>query len=361
MTEPKATHTDTPATDRRALLAGIGGLAAGAFIVGKANAGPLNPPAGPIGPTTGPEPRTALSQTNTPGNASALFRITQPGSYYLTGNLSGQTGKHGIEIAASGVTIDLMGFDLIGVPGSLNGIRTGAVNLRGLTVTNGTVRNWGQTGINLSDDTRSGRIDGVHVIGNSGVGLVAARGFVVTNCTASGNATTGIFVNSGGAMLSCAAIANSGSGIVTGLGVSVMNCSASENGGTGFALNSSCVIADCTSFLNAVHGIQLSDASTAARNACQANGNGVNGAGIRILSSNNRVEDNNLVENSYGVQCTAAGNFIVRNTCSGNSDNWSVSANNICLVVSAAVAGAISGNSGGVSPGSTNPNANYTY
>jgi hypothetical protein len=66
-------------TDRRALLAGIGGLAAGAFIAGKANAGPLSPPAGPIAPTPGPEPRIAINAVNTPGDANSLYKITQPG------------------------------------------------------------------------------------------------------------------------------------------------------------------------------------------------------------------------------------------------------------------------------------------
>jgi hypothetical protein len=42
------------------------------------------------------EPRIALNQANTPGSASKLFRITQPGSYYLTGNAGrrGLPGRH---------------------------------------------------------------------------------------------------------------------------------------------------------------------------------------------------------------------------------------------------------------------------
>ena len=52
-------------------------------------AGPLTPPAGPVAPTPGPEPRIPINATNTPGDADSLFRITQPGSYYLTGNLLG--------------------------------------------------------------------------------------------------------------------------------------------------------------------------------------------------------------------------------------------------------------------------------
>ncbi|HRJ49802.1 MAG TPA: hypothetical protein PKU91_04680, partial [Phycisphaerales bacterium] len=91
------------------------GTVIGAMAV---SAGPLDPPAGPVAGTyktlTEVEPRIAINAVNTPGGANSLFRITQPGSYYLTGNITGVIGKHGIEIAASGVTIDLMGFDLQG-------------------------------------------------------------------------------------------------------------------------------------------------------------------------------------------------------------------------------------------------------
>ena len=90
-----------------------------------ANAGPLAPPAGPIAPTNKTlaevEPRIAINATNTPGDADSLFRIAAPGSYYLTGNITGVVGEHGIEIASSGVTLDLMGFELLGVAGSLDG------------------------------------------------------------------------------------------------------------------------------------------------------------------------------------------------------------------------------------------------
>jgi hypothetical protein len=41
--------------------------------------------------------------------------------------------------------------------------------------------------------------------------------------------------------------------------------------------------------------------------------------------------------------------------------NWDIAEGNVCLIVNAATAGAISGDSGGVAPGSTDPNANFTY
>jgi len=60
------------------------------------------------------EARTPVDATNTPGNANAQYVITQPGSYYLTGNLVGATnGSAGILIQATDVVLDLNGFELL--------------------------------------------------------------------------------------------------------------------------------------------------------------------------------------------------------------------------------------------------------
>src|SRR5262245_43726281 len=103
-----------------------------------AYAGSLTPPAGPIAPTMKTlaeiEPRTPIGPTTTPGGPNSLYRITQPGSYYLTGNVQGVAAKAGIEIVASQVTIDMHGFELVGAAGSLAGIdmnNGGAGNLFG--------------------------------------------------------------------------------------------------------------------------------------------------------------------------------------------------------------------------------------
>ena len=98
-------------------------LLVGAWI---ANAGDLNPPSGAVAPTMKTlveiEPRTAVNATNTPGDADSLFKITLPGSYYLTGPIDVPIGKHGIVVMADRATIDLNGFSIQGIPGSLNGI-----------------------------------------------------------------------------------------------------------------------------------------------------------------------------------------------------------------------------------------------
>src|SRR4051812_29531058 len=90
------------------------------------------------------EPRTEINATNTPGDASSIFRITAPGSYYLSGNITGVSPKGGIVIASNDVTVDLNGFAVIGVTGSSSGIRTDtSFSTRGVTIRNGSVRSWG--------------------------------------------------------------------------------------------------------------------------------------------------------------------------------------------------------------------------
>ncbi len=62
------------------------------------------------------------------------------------------------------------------------------------------------------------------------------------------------------------------------------------------------------------------------------------------------------------IKDLGANNIIVRNTCSGNTtNNWDVVAGNVCLVVQGVTGAAILGNTGGVAPGSTDPNANFSY
>lgn len=421
--------SDTQPNSRRAMLAGIGGLAAGAFLTGKANAGPLMPPPGPIQATPGPEPRTPINATNTPGTGTALFRITQPGSYYLTGNITGESGKNGIEIATSGVTIDLMGFDLAGVPGSLAGIFGSGNLFRNIVVLNGSVRDWGGTGVELAfgptGSSENGRVERVNAQGNGSFGISAGRAFAVANCAASGNGLHGFLTDRCCTINDCTALGNGGRGIRAGSGCTITNCTAFSNSFDGIDAASSCTITNCTArsndrigintldrcaitncvsntngrdgisttdactitncaagnnvesgistgetcvILNCVtianinHGIEIPGYCSVRNNICREHTESGFGGGIRATGSGNRIEDNNCLENRLGIHCTSSGNFIARNTCADSiSNNWFVVSNNRILVVNSASAGFVIGNSGGTSPGSTDPNANYSY
>ena len=175
--------------------------------------GPLTPAAAPA-PTMKTldqvEPRMPI--TNLP------FNVTQSGSYYLTGNLTGVAGQHGINISANQVTIDLMGFSLIGVPGSLNGIHSASIQ-RNITVRNGNIRNWSGTGVSGFSFFES-RLEGLNVRQNNSDGtsttpggISAGRNTVVQDCKAHLNTGHGFLIDNNGTAIRCEAVFNSGMGI----------------------------------------------------------------------------------------------------------------------------------------------------
>ena len=135
------------------------------------------------------EARIIVNATNCPGNASNSFIISQPGSYYLTGNITGESGKFGINITLPGVTLDLNGFDVIGVSGAANGIFSTQPSV---TVRNGTVRDWPGVGVILTG--ANGAVEKVKASGN-GQGIAAANA-IVDHCSVTGNGY-GIEVNQG--------------------------------------------------------------------------------------------------------------------------------------------------------------------
>lgn len=312
-------------------------------------AGPLNPPAGPPTSTyktlTEVEPRIAINATNTPGDADSLFRITAPGSYYLTGNITGVATKSGIEIASGDVTIDLCGFEVLGVSGSLDGINTSIADLRNVTILNGSVRAWGQDGIDLvTFSAIAGRLSGVTSADNTAVGIRSGRGYVMSHCTASFNGTDGI---------------------ATASGTAISHCTSFSNTGVGFTLNFGSHIASCAARLNGTDGILASGGNIITSNMCDSNGQAVaGGAGIHVIGADNRIEDNNISSTDRGIETSTSGNFVVRNTCSGNATNWVLAANTIygpILDRTAPAAAAVNGSTGPGSLGTTDPNANFTY
>jgi len=408
----------------RIITAAALALATGGLVF----ASPINPPAGPVTSTyktlTEVEPRIAINATNTPGDADSRFKITQPGSYYLTGNITGVAGRHGIEIAASGVTLDLMGFDLSGLPASLDGVSATVSNLTNITIRNGSVRAWGDEGVDLGTnsadssaviDVRAsgnagngitigtgGTITGCSAYNNTGDGILTGFGCTITGCSATNNSANGIVTSSSCTITACSASSNTGSGISTGFGCMITECTASYNGtgittddgctitgctaientgsgiatgfgcmitectasfnGTGIATASGCTISNCTARANTLDGIRVTSGCVVLANTCLFNGNGGDGAGIHATGGDNRIEGNNCTRSDRGIDVDVAGNIIIKNTCSGNTSNWEVAIGNVCLVILATPTVApISGDSGGLSPGSTNPNANFTY
>jgi parallel beta-helix repeat protein len=405
-----------------ALVAGVALLA-----VPCASAGPITPPPGPVGSThktlTEVEPRTAINAVNTPGDANSLFKITQSGSYYLTGNLTGVSGKHGIEVAASDVTIDLMGFALQATETAMDGVATEGTR-SGITIRNGIISGWGQAGIDLeqggsgsgaiiesvqarqnavginvgrSSIVRSCVITGNRVDGmvidersvvescvaseNGGVGIVIGDGSVAsncqvwsnesfglimrsssaaTNCVANNNGQSGIFASSAGTISGCTTNSNGAHGIQAQFST-IYGCSAMSNQGGGILGGEGSSISGCTVRLNKWHGIYVIESCVVRDNGCFENGDAPDEAGIYALEGDHRIEGNLCVANRRGIWLERSASIFLRNTCSGNDVNWHVAAGNHGLVVSSVPSAGFSGNSGGAPLGATEPDVNFTY
>lgn len=395
--------------DRRLLL-GAAGLAGIAALSSRAQAGPLNPPAGPVTPggktTSEIEPRTPINATNTLGDVDSDFRINAPGSYYLTAPFTVTSGKRGIKIAANGVTIDMNGFT---IAGGVAGIVPISNSIQNATIRNGRIIG-SETGIAMTQN-KGIRLDGMRIEGcigrgaelgtgtqvtdsfflnNGNDGLWAREGAVISRCSATANGQSGIdvatFLEAGGTstIVDCTATDNGATGI-SSRGV-ISRCSALRNGGDGIYGYPGSTITDCVANENASTGITV---RTGQASGCFAHSNGLAGFMIYFFS---RVSGCVAYDNGVGSTSDFAGgfvlngrfariedciagsnvtgfrvpdlntdsNFFARNIAADNTTNWVMPAGNICYVVLAANAAAINGNTGGESPGSTNPNANYT-
>lgn len=344
------------------MLAGVAGIAAGALLNRGAKAGPLDPPAGPISGTyktlTQVEPRIAINAANTPGDANSVYRISQPGSYYLTENLVGQPGKRGIEIANTDVTIDLMGFMLLGVEGSLAGISTDG-GRESIIIRNGILRDWGISGITLHGGgvRYNALIEGIIALNSGTDGFLVNRGAIVRNCIAYRNTGSGFGLSEGCIVINCAArdntqagfrsnsnapalgcvltgctaVQNGNEGISLSSGSSVVGCVAKSNGASGIKSGNFSRITDCSCQSNAAHGVELGQNSSISE--CVSVFNGQDG----IFGTNScSIHDNSCSHNAnHGISafhdCMITNNLCVSNGTSTNGAGIHVNGNGSCI------------------------------
>lgn len=362
-------------------------------LIGVCQAGPLAPSVGPVASThktlTEVEPRIAINATNTPGDADSLFKITQPGSYYLTGNITGVVGKSGIEITASNVTIDLGGFVMTGAAGALDGI-VSTVSLQKITIVNGVVASWPGDGIDListgnivlrdvlardngTGSTGSGIRTGINTLieacsasSNARFGFDALDATRVVDSAAHDNGNNGFDLSSGGVISGCISRANGGIGFRLGNDGSISRSTARENDGVGISIGEGSMVLDCVSSVNAV-GIVASFRCAVIGNICRSNTGAASltGAGIRIIGTDTRVEGNTTSTNTIGVDITNSSNIVIRNVAASNSTNWNIVGGNhygpIIDRTAVAAPPAVVGNAASSALGTTDPNANFTY
>jgi parallel beta-helix repeat protein len=217
---------------------------------------------------------------------------------------------------------------------------------------------------------------------NSGTyGIFAGEGSTLTGCTASSNDVEhGIHADLRSTLTNCTASGNDSAaadswGISVGAQSTVSNCTstantnsngtASASTGGGILAGASSAVQNCTVVGNKGDGIQVSNDSRVAGNNCDSNEfGGGNAAGIHSTGADNRIEGNNVTDNTRGIQVDSSGSLIIKNSSSGSTGAGPAPAphyviaggNSFGPVVNVAGVGDIVG-----TPNASHPWANFSY
>lgn len=294
---------------------------------------------------------------------SAPFIINQPGSYYLTTNLTYATGN-GIEIRTNNVTVDLMGYSITGSGSMGTGILiadSGSAALRRIVVRNGIVRGFfygincfrcddvqiesmmtcsnAEGGIDIEAGCNGNSVRGCMITDNGNQGLLIngsyaphSYGNTVRDCVIRGNLNNGIKLAcqygqcTATKIVDCAIVGN-GEGILLsgtyGLcdATIVSGCLISSNGDVGLSIDGSSgkcdgtMVYDCIISDNASYGLKMD--------------------GFQGECNGNTVRDCSLIGNSqYGISLSGQAGG-----CDGNSVEHCVLRKNGAIGISLSYAG----------------------
>lgn len=316
-------------------------------------------PAGPPGKTMKSldqvEPRTPLVDGE-PGvsvAASGQITISQPGSYYLTGNLTSTAG--GIAITSSDVNVDLRGFHLSGpaTDSGISAIGTTAAPLHQISVRNGTIdgfsdgviftgvshsrlekifcRNSAANGIgirssfgNSSSDlntiseckTYNTKFSGISIADfNSSPGITAA-GILIDRCQVSNgpdsNATSsGISVQNcqTPTISNCAVSGAANIGITSSaIGGRIINCTVSDCGGRGITVTGpSNLISNCTISSCGGQGIDIRNSTDNTVNSCKVSDVGEYGLNVSSAPNSHVIDCQITNAIDYGIYLVGSG------------------------------------------------------
>ena len=350
--------------------------------VGAAGAGELEPTAPP---TTGTiktldlvEPRIPIKQEDIP------LTINEPNSYYFAGNLkSNSVVGNAITIEADNVTIDLIGFELVG-PGQQSGANYG-IYMDGrynVEIRNGTVKEFGADGIceyNLDWKGKEHRVINVRAITNGGYGIyLKGYAHLVKDCTVGKSSGGGMYIGHNSTVTGNTIFFNQNSGIYSEDGVTVPGNTVFKTQFCGIISGTGSTITSNTSYLNEDCGIKAYHGCLVTSNTVYRNNKSdtdSSSAGIwvntRCLVKNNAVSFNkrnniyvangenaieeNLVTGSTGngINVWGSGNFITSNRARGNTTDYTIAAGNAYgQIINVAGVGSFV---------NTDPTANYRF
>jgi parallel beta-helix repeat protein len=272
------------------------------------------------------EPRTIVNAVNTPGDAGDMFVISQPGSYYLTTNLTATSTflQNGIAITTNNVTLDLNGFALNSLPGTSSGTAISIPGIRSkITVRNGSINGWGLAGV-LQYSASVNSYLSVNLlfehlnISGSQDGIYASGAAVVRDCHVYNNSSDGIDCNVLGnstiasTISGCTADGNIGDGINVNFG-NVSDCTANNNESSGIFITSGNV-SGCTANFNEEDGIYNTSGNVS---GCIANDNVSDGIESYSCAVSGCTASGNYDEGIYANVATVSGCTAIDNSSSG--------------------------------------------
>jgi hypothetical protein len=249
------------------------------------------------------EARTAITNTASP------VTISQPGSYYLTHNLTVSTGD-GIDINTNDVTLDLNGFTISSTAASATG--TGILLNNGwsdITIGNGHIRGVG-TNNGSGVFSGGGFAYGIKTSGAVPENVLVSR-ISVSACRFDGLSLSG---QNSTVVEACTVRTVGGYGI---LASTIKNCSAFDCGNTAIAGDE---VSDCRGQSSGVgDGVD----GTTAQNCC---GTSTSGSGVSVTTAQNCRGtstsadgiDSITAQNCYGASSGSGDGLYAASTASGS-------------------------------------------
>lgn len=285
--------------------------------------------------------------------------ITQPGSYYLTTNLTCTgTSSNGISVYADYVTLDLNGYTLTGA----NVFEGGAAvyqpsGYRGLAVLNGAVTLWKGSFGGLYMSGKGNKVKDVRAFENS-TGIILGEAALAEDCLSYNNSVMGVYLNRNSVAKRCSADSNGDVGFSAGSSCELVDCSSARSGRNGIeigvggllvrclvyvcgeegiAASAATVISECSVLYSGIDGIHLygdgvvkeTSVGNAGRNGVYVAGGIVRDCRVTECSTNGLVLLNGALaercavkDNGYqGISVEGDRNVIRDNLCTGNGSS----------------------------------------